>query len=456
MTSPTARFTPLDWETALRFVCESLLSRAADFSSVCASRAIVIVRDWYGHLSVCLPCHRSQFDAVNLATWDQNMATQLELLAPNGQGIVVCEDELFDPDDIWKSPDLVAFEDEQLKIYLLDRQDKESDWLRAASPLMPRKSASRAVFFGVKGGVGRSSALTALAIKLANEGRKVLAIDLDFESPGISSVLLDQNVQPNLGVVDWLTADALGYLPNALEDLITSQLVETSPLSKITKGRIVVAPAHVKNTEAYVSKLGRLYRTTQDNRSFAERLNKLISSLEQSHQIDVTLIDSRAGIDDTAAAAITQLQADVSFLFAINTPQTWDAYGLLFEHLKRHPSLHTDQDFRASLKMVSAITPAEVGSYKGYFEDFQTNAYDLCSHIYDEDDGRDDQSLFAPSIDDDASPHAALKIMWNEALRAFDPLREPGQLAPQLMDSIFGDFVQKASLLLPLTQKVTA
>jgi hypothetical protein len=48
------------------------------------------------------------------------------------------------------------------------------------------------------------------AYRLGMTGKKVLVIDFDLESPGLSSILLDQSRLPDLGVVDWFVADAVG------------------------------------------------------------------------------------------------------------------------------------------------------------------------------------------------------------------------------------------------------
>jgi hypothetical protein len=188
-------------------------------------------------------------------------------------------------------------------------------------------------------------------------------------------------------------------------------------------------------------------------------LNEFLATLEAQHEIDVTLFDSRAGIDETSAAAVTQLKADVSFLFAINTRQTWDAYRLLFQHLRRNrllfqTSSDTDNgewDLRESLHLVSALTPQEAGAYVGYFEKLQENSYDTFSEIYDEDTGSD-SNAFAPAPDDEEAPHSAAKVMWNDALRAFEPLRQPDLLNDPMVNAAFSDFLDKATALLAVTQ----
>jgi cellulose biosynthesis protein BcsQ len=441
------KFEFLNWDHVISQLIFKLDGQVKALSALCGDQKIVIVRDWQGKLSLYLPCAREDLCRSGLTEWLGDLGQSLGLLASSSD-VTLCHDELFDPDDIWNDPNLVGLEsDGGLQLFLLDRQDKEGDWLRALPPQSSTSATPRAIFFGVKGGVGRSSALAALALHLAKSGKNILIVDADFESPGVSSSLLS-NVQPDYGLVDWLTAHALGCPDAELRVLAATKLVETSPLNQLTNGKILVAPAHAKLTQAYVAKLGRIYRPTPDGQTFAQRLNLLITALEGEHQIDVTLIDSRAGIDDTAAAAMTQLNARVSFLFAMNTSQTWDAYSLLFKHLKHHPSLRTTQDFRPTLRMISAMTPEEVGSTVGYRDEFQQSAYDVCFELYDSVTYENESLLFAPSFEDGDAPHSVMRIMWDEVLRSFDPIKEPGQLEPAVIAKVFSDFLQKASRLL--------
>lgn len=438
----------LNWDDALSQLQQAIMVKEKKLLKLCEHDPLVILRDWQGKITLCMPFSREALNKSGLKKWADSLGLPLGLLA-SAADITYCKDEFFDPDDIWKSLNTVALNVQgKLKVSLLDRQDKENDWLRQLPSTSITKFKPRAVFFGVKGGVGRSSALTALALHLANMGKNVLVIDADFESPGVSSSLLDPNVRPDFGLVDWMTAHALGCEPEQLLDMVVTKLTEVSPLSQLTKGRIVIAPSHAKLTQAYIAKLGRIYRTTEDGVTFAQRLNEVVSNLETTHNIDVTLIDSRAGIDDTAAAAITQLHARVTFLFAIKTAQTWDAYRLLFKHLQGHPSIHTKEDFRDTFRIVSALTPDEVSANKGYWEDFQQKAYETCVTLYDVDDGSGDEGIYSPAPDDEESPHYAAKIMWHEVLRAFDPLVEKGQIAPALIENVFGDFLAKATELL--------
>lgn len=453
----------LNWDDALLQLKDAVAAQSERLLKICGHEPLVILRDWQGKMTLCMPCSREALNQSELSEWVAALSVSLGLLA-SAPDITYCRDEFFDPDDIWMSPNLVALAPiGDLRFSLLDRQDKENDWLRKSSDDFAENLTPRAIFFGVKGGVGRSSALTSLALRLAESGKKVLIVDADFESPGVSSIMIDREVRPDYGLIDWFTAHALGADPLLLSELISKKIVETSPLSQKTNGLIKVAPSHGALTQAYVSKLGRIYRPTLDGQTFAQRLSLLITELEKEHDIDVTLVDSRAGIDDTGAAAITQLQARAVFLFAMDTSQTWDAYTLLFKHLTKHPSAstvqeqRTVQDFRRTLRIVSAMTPEEVGSTVGYLENFKNAAYDTCVAIYDkieyepideDDDSPEDPLLFAPAFVDEDAPHDPMLIMWDEVLRGFDPVNQPGQLAPTVIAKAFGDFLTKATKLL--------
>lgn len=462
----------LDWETVEQALVETLKNHPLkhNLQILVAGEPIILVRNWYGQLMLLLPCARSELDRSVCMPIVSDLRLPVGSLAlPTW---VMCRDELFGADSYWSDRSLLplvsvsddAKPDQPIQLLcLLERQERDRDWLSPApNGGGASRKTKRCVFFSIKGGVGRSSALTMLAIELARRGKRVLVVDGDFESPGLSSSLLPRDDgQPAYGVVDWLTAQALGADVETLQRMALTQVVEHSPLNSrlALQGQLLVAPAYGQKTQAYVAKLARLYRQSPDGKVYAQRLNEFLTMLEAQHDIDVTLFDSRAGIDETSAAAVTQLKADASFLFAINTSQTWDAYGLLFKHLGRNPLLlqaspDTDNgewNLRESLHLVSALTPQEAGAYVGYFEQLQENAYDTFREIYDEDAG-DDSNAFAPAPDDENAPHSAVKVMWNDALRAFNPLGQPDLLNDPMVHAAFSDFLNKATVLLGVTE----
>lgn len=447
--NPTANLPNLlDWETVEQALIEALENHPnkSNLQTLIARKPLILLRSWYGQLMLLFPCTRSELERSECMALVEDLRLKAGVLAlPTWK---MCRDELFGADAYWSDPSLIPLTDH---LMLLERQDKDRDWLLPIPSSNEIREAKRCVFFSIKGGVGRSSALTMLAIELTRRGKRVLVVDGDFESPGLSSSLLPRGEgQPTYGVVDWLTAQALGADTDTLQRMALEQVVEHSPLNARLglSGQLLVAPAYGQKTQAYVAKLARLHRQSADGKSYAQRLNQCLNELEKAHRIDITLFDSRAGIDETSAAAITQLKADISFLFAIDTSQTWDSYRLLFQHLQRNKDI---KDMREHLSLVSALTPENAGMYVGYFDDFQDNAYDTFIKIYDEDSG-DDLEAYAPAPDDENAPHHAARIMWNEALRAFNPLGQPDLLNAPMIKASFVDFLQKVITLLGITE----
>jgi CobQ/CobB/MinD/ParA nucleotide binding domain len=122
------------------------------------------------------------------------------------------------------------------RVRLLDRRLVGADWLRA--PVPAAQPPPRFVFASLKGGVGRSTALCVAAAEFAAKGRRVLAIDLDMEAPGIGAMLLDDGTLPEFGLVDALVENGLA----PLDETFLADLIGPSALAD-RRGRIDVMPA---------------------------------------------------------------------------------------------------------------------------------------------------------------------------------------------------------------------
>jgi CobQ/CobB/MinD/ParA nucleotide binding domain len=449
----------LNWQSTEISLKELLVrsEQLADLGALVAGEPIILVRNWYGRLCLLLPCTKSELDRSPCATLIDDLRRAAGALAI--EDWVMCRDELFAADDYWSDPALIEFlhlEQQGIKLRMLERQNKELDWLKLPVHSALAKRSKRCVFFSVKGGVGRSTALAMSAIYLAGLGRKVLVVDGDFESPGLSSSILPKgDGQPDWGVVDWLTAQALGASQAELDRMARQRCVEVSALTGRLglSGQVMVAPAYGRATELYVAKLARLYRQDPQGADYGQRLERLLSVFESQHDVDITLFDCRAGIDDTAAAAITQIGADLSLLFAINTRQTWDSYGLMLTHMRRNLNLFgrhamagsaENFDIRPCLRVVSALSP-QVAAAPKYAEDFRSNAYETFAQIYDEDDPDAEEPVdqfepFSPDEDAKGAPHDALAIGTTDDLRYFDPLDKPAQLTDPLNQAAFVAF----------------
>ena len=318
-------------------------------------------------------------------------------------------------------------------VTVVDRLATDTDWANIA-PVAP--GVPRIVFFSIKGGVGRSTALAVAAWSLAQAGKRVMVLDLDLESPGLSSSLLPNERRPDYGITDWLVEDLVGNGTAVFESMVA-----TSDLSH--DGDIYVVPAHGRDPGEYVGKLGRAWmskaRADGSREPWSKRLNRLLDDLEKRWQPDVILIDSRAGIDEVASACITDLGATSVLLFAIDGEQTWSGYSILFRHWHRTGVV---REIRDRLQLVGAMIP-EVGRAE-YFDGLLENAWDTFTELlYDEvppGEPADDHFSFDKS--EVTAPHFPWSIHWHRGFAALRSIHSRFQrIEPTEVTAIFGPLV---------------
>lgn len=337
-------------------------------------------------------------------------------------------------------------------VWIVDRLATEANWARIAPET---KGVPRIVFFSIKGGVGRSTALAATAWRLAQEGRRVMVLDLDLESPGLSSALLPPERQPMYGITDWLIEDLVDN-----GDVVFESMVATSNLSH--DGEIHVVPAHGANHGEYIAKLGRVWmpklHADGTREAWSSRLDRLLRGLEERVQPDVVLIDSRSGIDEIASACITELGANLILLFSLEGEQTWTGYRMLFEQWLR---AGVAQQIRERLQIVGAIVPELdrvaylTGLREHSYEIFVDTLYDEIAPIKRGEVGRGHDGTWRVgglnegwSFDeaDETAPHHPWGVNWHRSFAGLLSLR--GRLAAidaQEVESLFGALINGVS-----------
>ena len=258
----------------------------------------------------------------------------------------------------------------------------------------------------------------------------MLVVDLDLESPGLSSAVLDPRAQPEFGVADWFVEDLVGQGGRVIDDMTAA------PAWAQDFGSVRVAPAHGREPGEYLAKLGRVHVDRADD-PWIVRLERLLTDLEARFEPDFVLVESRSGLHDVAAATVTDIGADV-LLFATDSESHWTGYGMLFDHWRRDRRLATT--IRGRLSIVSALTPDL--ETEAYLQRFQERSWDLFrDHLYDSDDPADDAgaAFWFGQADDDA-PHSAMPIHWTRGLAEGTSLRN---LERTTVKTAYDDFLDR-------------
>jgi cellulose biosynthesis protein BcsQ len=320
-------------------------------------------------------------------------------------------------------------------VVVADRLLTEANW----SSISPVSSGvPRVIFYSIKGGVGRSTALAIAAWALAEQGKKVMVLDMDLESPGLSSSLLPKDRMPTYGIVDWLIEDLVDN-----GDAVFPFMAAISDISR--DGEIRVVPAYGDEPGEYVSKIGRAWMPkyiVYDNRElWHKRLNRLLDKLEAQYKPDVVLIDSRAGLDEISAACITGLGASSILLFALDSAQTWDGYNILFNSWLKGEAV---SEIRERLQVVGALIP-ELNPDE-YINQFTEQSWDLFrENLYEAiPPEKPEDEKFSFDKDDNVAPHYPRIIRWNRGFAALSNLYQPLQQqgVKDQIQGIFGNFIE--------------
>jgi CobQ/CobB/MinD/ParA nucleotide binding domain len=319
------------------------------------------------------------------------------------------------------------------------------------------------VFASIKGGVGRTTALCVLAADLAAKGRRVLTIDMDLEAPGLGNMLLNEDTLPEFGLLDYLVERGLGEL----DDSFYADMISSSWLGG-GRGKVDVLPAigrrsfqHPANVLAKIARAYLAYGPLEEGvadagqAGFTDHIRSLVARIADPLRYDVVLIDARAGLHETSAAAIIGLGAEV-LLFGVDQLQTFAGYTLLLAHLATLP-FDPCNDWRERLHFIHAKAPAN----ENLRDMFSVKMRELAgAHLWPQkpdDEYRpaltDLQDSFDVEWDEEAATDVAavldnpvnaidvVPILSSEHYHAFDPLANRDVLLEQLYREAFGPFL---------------
>jgi tetratricopeptide (TPR) repeat protein len=175
-------------------------------------------------------------------------------------------------------------------------------------------------FYSYKGGVGRSLALSNIAIKLSQLKKKVFVVDFDLEAPGLQfkfdeDYSLEQNINRH-GLVDYIYSFANeNILPEKLSEYtckLHAKNINDSDIDFLSAGNF--------ENDDYWRKLA----TTRWSQLFYSRNSygirfflDLKAKIEKEFNPDYLLIDSRTGITDISGITL-KIFADEIVILAVN------------------------------------------------------------------------------------------------------------------------------------------
>jgi len=222
-------------------------------------------------------------------------------------------------------------------------------------------------FYSYKGGVGRTLLVANTAQFLAISGRRVVALDLDLEAPGLHQ---------KLGGPVLLSLASSGLLTGAVNELlfalehespnhsITETAVEVS-LPSGTSGSLHLIPAGSAPSHQYWEALERLNNSLRTNRrdgGLPEAVLELQARIADELAPDFLLVDSRTGITELGGLA-TSILADRVVCLTTTAPESVEGTRVVAEALRTAPRLSSQQPLRIDFLITRVTTGSTNSTY---------------------------------------------------------------------------------------------
>jgi MinD-like ATPase involved in chromosome partitioning or flagellar assembly len=156
------------------------------------------------------------------------------------------------------------------------------------------------MFYSYKGGSGRTVAVANVSAALAKLGKRVAVIDLDFEAPGLHHVFgADQTRQfkHGSGIQHYLKGDVA--LHEMESQVYIDMFGKDGPLNlfAVPTGALLL----------YIMASPKVAQVDVRDPKVAERMRRMIESLQNRHNIDYVVLDAASGVRDAYSIA-----ADIS------------------------------------------------------------------------------------------------------------------------------------------------
>jgi MinD-like ATPase involved in chromosome partitioning or flagellar assembly len=199
-------------------------------------------------------------------------------------------------------------------------------------------------FYSYKGGVGRTLLVANTAQFLALSGRRVVALDLDLEAPGLHHKLWNPTAVTTRGAVDEL----LAALEGEQRDRSLRDAAIEVQLPSGSGGSLFLIPAGSAPSPAYWAALERLnhaLRAHRRNGGLPEAVLELQARIAEEFDPEYLLIDSRTGITELGGLA-TSLLADRVICLMTTSPESVEGIRVVADALRVAPRLASQEPLR--------------------------------------------------------------------------------------------------------------
>lgn len=226
-----------------------------------------------------------------------------------------------------------------------------------SSPPLEENRPKVVAFYGFKGGAGRTTTLGYVAALLAQRGLHVVAIDLDLEAPGLSSIFGHEQDSAPKGSMHLLVQAA--RLPESDELNVASYLLPVSGSIGKDGGKVEYLPAG-KLDDTYLAQLEELgvgiWHAYEPER--ANPLARLLAELGRTAQPDLILLDCRTGFSALSATALFHASDAIVTVLPLSD-QVWGGLEILLRGLGKARAVRSGEP--RLLLVPSLILPGKEG-----------------------------------------------------------------------------------------------
>lgn len=408
-----------------------LLQTCEGFPGFALVEKAVAVRDLRGQIRLAIRCDERTLNRKQLLQLEQDLVTELQgwfvppILGPLGNPAQSrLRGTVLNQNASWKGAswtDPVSGVRQSLpdgKWHLIERRLSKLAWTGEEKSVLPwplvKQKPAIITFYSFKGGVGRTTLLASTAWQLAQEGRRVVAIDLDVEAPGLGSLL---GAGSSRGVLDFLIdhmATGQGSLDDMLSPAIAIPAEAASLLDIVTAGTV---------DHSYFEKLARLDFVGSGLSDSAlespvrKGLRALLEAIANRNPApDYILLDSRAGLHDVAGLSLNDL-SHVNVLVGRDSDQAYQGLDLTVESIGRRREFEHQR-----CVVVQSMAPDDPGSeeYKRITAEYRSRSYAAFSeHVYSKEVDNAGKAEDLPELDDDSVAHYPVVIRFNQRLLHF-------------------------------------